>query len=343
MTAKVLVGDCREVLLTLDANSIDACVCDPPHGLEFMGKEWDRLGAGIKVESQRTDDFAMQRGGSLPFGGGGRSIAYGQNAKSMQAWHETWAREVYRVLKPGAHLLAFSGTRTSHRMVCAIEDAGFEIRDCLMWLYGSGFPKSLDVSKALDKAAGVEREVVGQTTKARSTNGASALPTLGAGVQYQTWDETAPATDLARRWDGWGTALKPAYEPIILARKPLAGTVAANVTQYGVGALNIAATRIGNGGQLQWAEPRDMGYHGGTDNGTVDATANALGRWPANLVLDEDAARLLDEMSGERPSGAWNGNRNTPKTSGIYGDFVQQNEQGKQGDTGGASRFFLYK
>jgi DNA modification methylase len=103
MTAKVLVGDCREVLLTLDANSIDACVCDPPHGLEFMGKEWDRLGAGIKVESQRTDDFAMQRGGSLPFGGGGRSIAYGQNAKSMHAWHETWAREVYRVLKPGAH------------------------------------------------------------------------------------------------------------------------------------------------------------------------------------------------------------------------------------------------
>jgi DNA modification methylase len=172
MTAKVLVGDCREVLLTLEPNSIDACVCDPPYGLEFMGKEWDKLGAKIESTAGATDSFAMQRKGSLPFGGGGQRVVYGSNVKSMQAWHETWAREVYRVLKPGAHLLAFSGTRTSHRMVCAIEDAGFEIRDCLMYLYGSGFPKS----KNLDGD-----------------------------------------------WDGWGTALKPAYEPIILARKRIVG------------------------------------------------------------------------------------------------------------------------
>jgi DNA modification methylase len=152
------VGDCREVMATLEPESIDAIVCDPPYGLEFMGKEWDKLGAVI----EHPDD------GEGPWGRTNR-VRYGSSAKSMQSWHESWAIEAYRVLKPGGHLLAFGGTRTVHRLACAIEDAGFEIRDQVVWMYGSGFPKSLDVSKAIDKAAGAEREVVAKYARPDGT------------------------------------------------------------------------------------------------------------------------------------------------------------------------------
>ncbi|HUU96831.1 MAG TPA: site-specific DNA-methyltransferase, partial [Phycisphaerae bacterium] len=203
MRLDVVLGDCLERIAEMPADSVDAIVTDPPYGLSFMGKGWDH---GVPGE---------------PF----------------------WA-EALRVAKPGAPLLAFGGTRTHHRLMCAIEDAGWEIRDCLMWLYGSGFPKSLDVSKAIDAAAGAEREVVGRS--ARHVSGKADQRTEGL-RGTSTFQEsvgmgqflTAPATDLARRWHGYGTALKPAWEPIILARKPLAGTVAANVQQYGTGGLNI--------------------------------------------------------------------------------------------------------
>ncbi len=165
---RLLAGDCREILKKCPDDHFDSVVCDPPYGLEFMGKEWDKLGA----TNEEADDCPSWRpghggsgvasgSGSVPFGGGGKRIRYGSSAKSMQEWHHSWAVEVLRVLKPGGHLLAFGGTRTYHRLVCAIEDAGFEIRDCIMWVYGSGFPKSLDISKAIDQKLGAEREVVG--------------------------------------------------------------------------------------------------------------------------------------------------------------------------------------
>jgi len=200
---------------------------------------------------------------------------------------EIWA-ECLRVLKPGGHLLAFAGTRTQHRMACRIEDAGFEIRDMIAWVYGSGFPKSLDVSKAIDKAAGAEREVVGEklTGKARTDDG------WNGGQQMVP--VTAPATPEARQWAGWGTALKPSLEPITVARKPFKGTVAANVLEHGTGALNVDGCRI-DGLKGVPASPR-RGANGGNAGGvygkyeappTDTAGWNpSAGRWPANLIHD---------------------------------------------------------
>jgi site-specific DNA-methyltransferase (adenine-specific) len=196
MTFIVHHGDCREVMATLDAESVDAIVSDPPYGLSFMGKGWDHGVPGV----------------------------------------EFWT-EALRVAKPGAHLLAFGGTRTYHRLACAIEDAGWEIRDCVMWVYGSGFPKSHDVSKAIDKAAGAEREVVGVHRHAHLNKYRSQAATYG--TPTNNTEETAPATDAARQWSGWGTALKPAWEPIIVARKPPVGTVAENVLTHGTGGINV--------------------------------------------------------------------------------------------------------
>lgn len=196
--------------------------------------------------------------------------------------------EALRVAKPGAHLVAFGGTRTFHRLAVAIEDAGWEIRDCLSWLYGSGFPKSLDVSKALDKAAGAERErglQIGRSGKARS-----AMSGDFAGAYYAS----EAATPEAAAWSGWGTALKPAWEPIILARKPLVGTVAANVLSHGTGAINVDACRIGTqgGGWNGLGDTSRMAYssQGWSPDGIQ---RDAGGRWPANVALDEEAATML--------------------------------------------------
>ncbi len=199
---------------------------------------------------------------------------------------EVWA-ECLRVLKPGGHLLAFAGTRTQHRMAVRIEDAGFEIRDMIAWVYGSGFPKSLDVSKAIDKAAGAEREVVGQ-------HGAPAKSIYSQGKQElpQEVNITAPATPEAKQWEGWGTALKPALEPITVARKPLIGTVAENVLQHGTGAINVDGGRVGtestlrtNGKTAIWADGGMNSVQGGSTQG----------RWPANFIHDgsEEATDLL--------------------------------------------------
>jgi DNA modification methylase len=248
-------GDLIAVLPTLDAESIEACVCDPPYELAFMGKAWDRSGIAFQPE--------------------------------------TW-RAVSRVLKPGAYLLTFGGTRTFHRLTCAIEDAGFEVRDCLSWLYGSGFPKSLNVG------------------------------------------------------NGQGTALKPAWEPIILARKPFVGTVAANVTRHSTGALNIDACRIDasaddvadrasrNGG----TERPESGYSGGWTGGGARGGLD-VGRWPANVCLDEEAAVALDDQTGELTSGAamTGGERSATGDSGIYGRFGRVSGT-IHGDSGGASRFY---
>jgi DNA modification methylase len=209
MSVEVRLGDCLDVMRTMPDASVHAIVTDPPYGLGFMGKEWDDLPPGVE-----------------------------------------WAAECLRVLRPGGYLLAFGGTRTFHRLACAVEDAGFEIRDSIAWLYGSGFPKSLDVGKAIDKAAGAQRAVVGEREYAgghvQRSNGTDLGVLNDDGWAGGTGPRivTAPATPTAREWAGWGTALKPAFEPVVVARKPPAGSVAGNVQVWGTGGLNIAACRV---------------------------------------------------------------------------------------------------
>ena len=249
LNIELLQGDCLDVMATLDAESIDAIVTDPPYGIGFLGRDWDSVVPGLD-----------------------------------------WAQACLRVLKPGGHLVAFGGCRTVHRLACSIEDAGFEIRDLLAWAQWQGFPKSMDISKAIDAAAGVEREVVG-----RGTSGRTAI--LGGTDGSIGHDITAPATPEAKAWEGFGTALKPAFEPAVIARKPIAGTVAANVLRYGTGALNIDGCRI-KPGDPAWPGPgeevpviSDPGRRPGgfvatgaaRGSGTPNGSGHPLGRWPANV------------------------------------------------------------
>ena len=232
---------------TMEDNSIDSIVTDPPYELGFMGKSWDSTGIAFNVE--------------------------------------VW-REALRVLKPGGHLLAFSGSRTYHRMAVAIEDAGFEIRDQIMWIYGSGFPKSLNIAKAIDKASGFEGEVIGRGTswnRPDSEDGNTARMNVSPG-EY----DIKELSETAKQWQGWGTALKPAHEPMVLARKPLIGTVAANVLEYGVGGLNIDATRVeGVPPSVPMGERTKSGTTGATEkrNGEM-SQPSSLGRFPANVIHD---------------------------------------------------------
>jgi site-specific DNA-methyltransferase (adenine-specific) len=303
----LLKGDCRQQLATLPDNSVHAIITDPPYELGFMGKTWDSTG-----------------------------IAY-----NLEVW-----TQCLRVLKPGGHLLAFGGSRTYHRLACAIEDAGFEIRDQIMWVYGSGFPKSLDVSKAIDKAAGVEREVVGIRTlsgTAASTNPATGTLDGSSGVgAKKDVPMTSPSTDAAKQWDGWGTALKPAHEPIVLARKPLDGTVANNVLTHGVGALNINASRVGTDGGTRRDgkanEPNDLGWE--NMRGHKIETL-AAGRWPANFIHDgsDEVLQLFPDSKG---AFAPVKSGHSGKSKGIYGDYAQRGDDGATfyGDSGSAARFF---
>ena len=359
--ATVYLGSCLDILPTLADNSVDAVVTDPPYELGFMGKAWDSSGIAFNVE--------------------------------------VW-RECLRVLKPGGHLLAFGGSRTWHRIAVAIEDAGFEVRDSIAWLYGSGFPKSLDVSKAIDKSDASEmrrkrdldftawirstgltakrideitetnmgshyttkasqpavatsdlfdklrpylpevpdyieqmvadrtiesenfknRKVIGQKTGTKSVDGSGHGIVPGGITETITLDITSPATPDSAKWAGWGTALKPAFEPVVVARKPLIGTVAANVLEWGTGAINIDGTRIGG----------------------------ESGRWPANVMLDEYTAQLLDEQSGvsKSPETVVRGvSRNSSQGASNGGTQGGYNFGGGvtvrgHGDSGGASRFF---
>lgn len=265
---------------------------------------------------------------------------------------DTW-KEVARVCKPGAILLAFGGTRTFHRLACAIEDAGWEIRDTICWLYGSGFPKSLDISKAIDNSAGVERKVVGASGNGRPNRAGKFSHSL-AQPQTEGGSITAPATDSAKLWNGWGTALKPAWEPIIVAMKPLDGTFSENAQKHGIAGLNIDGARIHSPG----SEARDytvkrlkpgatLNKTGGNwrpEDGEEYRGTTKAGRFPANLILDEVAAEMLDEQSGDLQSGLMNPGqpRNASMGKGGYmGDFPDTcTLTGTYGDSGGASRFF---
>ena len=258
MTYQLHLGDCLDVLTTLPDNSVDSIVTDPPYGLSFMGKKWD------------------------------------YDVPSVAIWEQC-----LRVLKPGGHLLAFAGTRTQHRMACRIEDAGFEIRDMIAWVYGSGFPKSLDVSKAIDKAAGAEREVIGSYKGASNIGkeSTSSYITTESGTATDVFI-TAPATEAARQWFGWGTALKPALEPITMARKPLSGTVAETVLQHGTGAINVDGCRVGTDGGTTRSDQAPYAESGWRTGHAVEPI-NA-GRWPANIIHDGSNEAALALKSGAR-------------------------------------------
>ncbi|KKN41468.1 hypothetical protein LCGC14_0722820 [marine sediment metagenome] len=317
----IIVGDVLDGLARLDDNSVDAVVTDPPYELAFMGKKWDATGVAFR--------------------------------------QATW-EACLRVLKPGGYLLAFGGTRTHHRLWCAVEDAGFEVRDTLMWLYGQGFPKSLDVSKAIDKAAGAEREVVstspsGGYKRLMITNKEADFRPSDYYPEGNKFTSKVPITDEAKQWEGWGTALKPAWEPILLARKPLEGTVAENVLAHGVGGLNIDATRIGTDEQLA----RSPSYAGSqiyaqdewTKTHPSFGRGHEAGRWPANVIFectcDDDAegghepdcpAGMLDAQSGALGD--------TQRPNRVEGQQVSDSMFGRRtlskthGGSGGASRFF---
>ena len=342
----ILVGDCKEQMAKMPDNSVDSIVTDPPYGLEFMGKEWDKLGAAV------IDDPASV-GGYQDAGGGNAysnsRIRYGKSASSAQSWHEDWAREALRILKPGGHLLSFGGSRTYHRMACAIEDAGFEIRDQIMWVYGSGFPKSLNVGKAIDKAAGVEREVVGKQTGGIAGGSGEHVGVKDSYGYKEAFDTTAPATPEAKQWEGWGTALKPAHEPIVVARKPLDGTVANNVLAHGTGAMNIEGCRVetDDGYEKQWDKPirTNIGAPSGSfistgEQHTISIAQNKpSGRFPANFIHDgsDEVLELFPNAKG----GAYPAQRGQPVATG-FGANSPPTEGGARamGDSGSAARFF---
>lgn len=300
-------SDCISAMKSLPQNSVDSIVTDPPYELGFMGKSWDNSGIANNVEM--------------------------------------WA-EALRVLKPGGHLLAFSGSRTYHRMVCAIEDAGFEIRDQIMWVYGSGFPKSLDVAKAIDKMAGVEFE---------------AKPASGVGFMNSSDDgynttlnqlvQIGESTDEANKWKGWGTALKPAHEPIVMARKPFPKgyTVVQNVLEFGVGGLNIDGSRIPHLDEADRASATPQGrVTSNTMAGAVpdvddigrkelDRPDTSKGRWPANFIHDnsEEVVQLFpDTKSGTLNLAKINAENKT------YGNRPKELSGEYEANSGSAARFF---
>lgn len=303
----ILHGDSLEKLKDLADNSVDSIVTDPPYGLSFMNKHWD------------------------------------YDVPTVELW-----REALRVLKPGGHLLSFGGTRTYHRLAVAIEDGGFEIRDQIQWLYGSGFPKSHDVSKAIDREAGAAREVVGiDTSKLRPNRNKYLLAGQAGGGGKLKADNgatvSAPATDAAKTWAGWGSALKPANEPIVLARKPLSEkTLAKNVLKWGTGGLNIDASRIDGAPRTTHKDGNKITNSQGmfTMGQSGFRPDTPAGRFPANLILDEHASALLDAQSGVSKSPDKPIKRKaTWGTKGIYGSAENQ-ETAEYGDSGGASRFF---
>jgi DNA modification methylase len=433
---QVIHGDCVDAMDDLPEHSVDAIVTDPPYGLEFMGREWDRLDGGLPQEAQwkgrrgqggasvRDDDsrpasrhgvaYGVQRHafnrcqacGRREFSGTPCTcdepdwvVEHNQGpptaAVRMQRWHERWARAAYRVLKPGGWLLAFGGTRTYHRLACGVEDAGFDIRDELAWLYGQGFPKSLDVSRAIDdhlwrlwlaahpdaaaqldaiddpeargeaedelrSQHGFARQIVATQRRRDIRNGPGRG--RGYGIQSAQRDEpeyfdhevTAPATDQAAEWTGWGTGLKPGHEPIVVARKPLLRTVAATVLEHGTGALNIDRCRIPHASDAdresseahnrhaQWGTPPGQNnVYGDYSQTPMRDYDGSKGRWPANVLLDEAAAAMLDGHSGE-VGGGYGISGGDPDGRGIYGKGFPRGDLRTvgYGDSGGASRFF---
>ncbi len=428
-------GDCIDVMRELPDDSVHAVVTDPPYGIAFMGKAWDQPGEFGSKRSIGDNNRNKRRGAADDALEAGRYDLSAAALLNFQRWCEAWARECYRVLKPGGHLLSFGGSRTWHRLASGIEDAGFEMRDSIAWLYGSGFPKSLDVSKAIDKqredvadvravcrwlraridehpvlTVGAIADSFGFNSRmvdhwaARDSDSQPSLPTLAQwdslremlgfdtsidaevyrlnlrkGEPGEAWadreivgtvEEWSDRTNyaltsrdglrrgesknpVAAAWQGWGTALKPSFEPIVVARKPLAGTVAANVLAHGTGALNIDASRVHTAGSEGVAYSVKRLKPGATLNETggnwrpADEDAVRFegrtkdGRWPANVLLDESQAAVLDEQTGVLTSGILSDHHaRNPKVAGILGAYGSAEGERGYGDSSGPSRYF---
>jgi site-specific DNA-methyltransferase (adenine-specific) len=327
MTYQILKGNSLDLLPTLADNSIDAIVTDPPYGLGNPDPDYIIKAIQLWASGDRAH---------IPEGKGFMGKSWDSFVPPPAIWDEC-----LRVLKPGGHLLAFAGTRTYDLMGISIRMAGFEIRDSIGWVYGSGFPKSLDVSKAIDKAAGAEREVLSEKPAFGIGQNSESFGGHAEGAMFRELGK--PVTPEAQQWQGWGTALKPALEPIVVARKPLIGTVAENVLTHGTGGLNIDASRIGADKVSTHHAPKGTFAGGEPDRGSDTSTYKEhTGRWPANLILDEYTAELLDEQSGQTKSGNIKPHASN-NSSTIYGNgsgFQPDITGSHIGDSGGASRFF---
>ena len=313
---KIYLGDNLDLLKQMKDNSVDSCVSDFPYNLSFMGRKWDTI-------------------------------------PNYQEWCHERAKELLRVLKPGGYALVFGGTRTHHRLVCAFEDAGFEIKDEIQWLYGQGFPKSYNISKGFDRNANAEREVVGKTTHPTSKDGERAgdkNPYQAIGNMSGSYDITIPSTDLAKQWDGWGTALKPAHEPIMVAQKPREGTYCNNVEKWGVGGLNINDSRvefsqnddprIGKNYKHNAKAGLEIGDSKDNQSGEKQRLHNNNGRFPANVILDEFAGEILDKQSGIGISKVGKQRSAKIKNQTRLNNSKEVQVNCEYNDIGGASRFF---
>lgn len=319
--SRIFHGDSKEVLALMKPAVFDSCVTDPPYELGFMGRDWD-----------------------------GTGIAYDVNL---------W-KQVLRTMKPGAYLCAFGASRNYHRMAVAIEDAGFEIRDSLIWMYGSGFPKGLNISKAFDKANGAVREKRSYrprpTTSGSMINGQQESPWIerARAQGFYEADGDVPITDEAIQWDGWNTCLKPAFEPIVLAQKPFSGKIIQNIRAYGVGGLNIDGTRVGESGGTASIDSDEDGLAGNYVYGAYGkrdgSTPLTKGRYPANVVLScscnendhhtpDCPCAMIDAQSGIGFGGV-TGPRPMAKESHIFQVARDEGVSVRYGDIGGASRFF---
>lgn len=309
-------ADCLDVMKRMSDNSIDAIVTDPPYGISFMSKGFDTF----KKEGM-TDNQAFQADMTPLF------------------------KEMLRIAKPGAHLLAFGGTRTYHRLTCAIEDAGWECRECLGWIYSSGMPKSMDISKAIDKKLGAQRAVraaVGDHEGTIDFGMKNRCPKCGkpffsANPCTCPREDLIPITEEAKKWSGWGTCLKPAFEPIVLARKPVEGTIADNVLKWGVGGLNIDECRVESDKPVVIHSPKkEMIYDSGhKDLGTW---MENRGRFPANLIHD-GSDEVLEVFPDNVKGGTWN-RTNGARPFNNNGEPTDYTSAGSDTSIGSAARFF---